>query len=233
MASAFRPLRVLSSPLLKTPSPFFSLQRAYTRGTIDPRKIAVSGQTPHKSNPKNERPPQNNDITATHIHLVDSVGNLLPPQTRWDVMRSVDTKTHVLMQVSAEGPDGYPVCKIRSKNEIREKQWAMTKAAKAVKRHTKSLKQLELNYALDLNDLGHKLNRLETFLNQGRRVEILLASKKKGRTASVEEASLVVKKIKERAEGTGATEVEPMTGEIPGLVKLVFQGVDQIKSSAS
>jgi len=88
-----------------------------------------------------------------------------------------------------------------------------------------SIKTLELNWAIDSNDLSHRLERIQQFLEEGRKVEVVLAAKKKGRKASEEECREVLGKIKEvlgRVEG--AKEVRAMEGKVGGFAMVRLQG---------
>ncbi|EME47393.1 hypothetical protein DOTSEDRAFT_69358, partial [Dothistroma septosporum NZE10] len=144
------------------------------------------------------------EITARRIYLVDpTTGRLdgIDPETgegeptihnRRSTMSSVDTKTHRLVQMSPDEPDNHnfiPVCKIVSKKDDYEREKAKKKQAKEQKKvqaisSDKAMKTVELNWAIDKNDLGHRLGKVRGFLEEGRRVEVVLASKKQGRKAS-------------------------------------------------
>lgn len=180
----------------------------------------------------------NEEITARFIHLVDPVTNTLSPEpvTRYSVLRDLDTKTHRLVQLSPDPPPGRnyseftPTCKIVSKKEAYEDEKRAKDLAKAKKRALKvmggaGLKTLELNWAIDQHDLGHRMTRFKEFLLEGRRVEIVLAAKKRGRKASREECEAVLEKVMQVVgEVEGAKQREEMQGKIGGFVTMVFQG---------
>ncbi|KAI9837259.1 MAG: hypothetical protein M1819_000333 [Sarea resinae] len=172
-----------------------------------------------------QRPPVNDEIEAREIHIVDDSGTFHPVTPLKDALRSFDHKTYQLVQVAPPEADRAPVCRIISKARFRESLRKQSKAK--TKAPSSSSKQLELNWAIDPNDLGHRLDKMQQFLEQGRRVEIILASKKKGkgRRASPEEAEAVLKQIKERAMAVeGTKELKSMEGKILGLVTLYFEG---------
>ncbi|KAK0935211.1 Protein SABRE [Friedmanniomyces endolithicus] len=205
------------------------------------------------------------EITARLIQLVDpETGNLLDngaPRTRWDVLNSLDTKTHRLVQLSPDptpaeeerfrrggvdeganprsggywdtrGGNGYgafvPVCKIVSKKEQYDLERRKKSANKErVKEGSKaqSMKTLELNWAIDANDLQHRLDRIGEFLSEGRRVEVVLAAKKRGRKATVQECGQVVKKIEECVAGVeGASVMKALTGKMGAFATIMLQG---------
>ncbi|KAK0827894.1 hypothetical protein LTR73_005496 [Friedmanniomyces endolithicus] len=205
------------------------------------------------------------EITARLIQLVDpETGNLLDngaPRTRWDVLNSLDPKTHRLVQLSpnptpaeeerfrrgdvdgganprsggywdARAANGYgafvPVCKVVSKKE----QYDLERRKKAANKErvkegskAQSMKTLELNWAIDANDLQHRLDRIGEFLADGRRVEVVLAAKKRGRKATVQECGQVVKKIEECVTGVeGASVMKALTGKMGSFATIMLQG---------
>ena len=99
-------------------------------------------------------------------------------------------------------------------------------AAKAKKKENlDSVKTLELNWAIDANDLGHRLKKMEDFLSEGRKVEIVLARKKQGRKATVEECEDVLRRIKETVEAVkGAKETQALEGKLGGVATLSLEG---------
>jgi translation initiation factor IF-3 len=154
----------------------------------------------------------NEEITARVLQLVNPETNQLDePITRYDVLKTLDLKTHRLVQLTEGNP--YPVCKIISKKEeyaAEKRRKEQQKESKQAAAKERSVKTLELNWAIDGNDLAHRLEKVKTFLEEGRKVEIILAAKKRGRKASKEECEEVLGKIREVAEGVrGAKEPKP------------------------
>lgn len=169
----------------------------------------------------------NEEITARVIQLVNPETNALDdPVTRYDVLNTLDLKTHRLVQVADAKP--YPVCKIVSKKEeyaAEKRRKEQQKEVKQAAAKERSIKTLELNWAIDGNDLAHRLEKVRTFLEEGRRVEIVLAAKKRGRKASKEECEEVLGKIREVAEGVrGAKEPKGFEGVVGGFATMVWQG---------
>ena len=120
------------------------------------------------------------------------------------------------------------MCKVVSKKEeyaAEKRRKEQQKEIKQAAAKERSVKTLELNWAIDGNDLAHRLEKVKTFLEEGRRVEVVLAAKKRGRKASKEECADVLAKIKTVAEGVkGAKEAKPMEGPVGGFATLVWQG---------
>lgn len=177
------------------------------------------------------------EIQSAQIYIVDaSTGRISErPMTRYDVLARMDRMTHRLIQVGeAPGPsDAFsantiPVCKIMSKkdsylNDQRKK--AESKEKRRLSNITSSVKTLELNWAIDANDLAHRLERMRTFLEEGRKVEVVLAAKKRGRKASDVECEDVLRKIRGVVdEINGAREDGSTQGSLGGLITLAFVG---------
>ncbi|KAI4135955.1 MAG: hypothetical protein LQ347_000187 [Umbilicaria vellea] len=182
------------------------------------RRFAPNLGAPLLRNPQ-AGPHCDENINASQVHLVSADGKLEPAQPLSIVLSSFDRKNFFLVQVSPPDEDEAPVCKIIDKRTVRATE---RKKAKPVK---KILKQLELNWAIGANDLGHRLNKLEEFLRDGKRVEIVLDVKKKGKVASKEEAAAVVSRIRARVnEVEGAREWKPAEGAVGVQMTLNFQG---------
>ena len=178
-------------------------------------------------------------IRSRYINLVNTDG-FHPAVTLRDVLHTFDRTVYHLVQVapgstdngppSPDDPASLPTCKLQSKQELREQQ--KIKLALKNKAKTKGgagvggpSKQLEINWAIDANDLRHRLTRMKEFLGQGRKVEVILAPKKAGRRATVEEAQAVVKKVKDAAgECKGVVEAKDPMGKIGGVFTMVFEG---------
>ena len=159
------------------------------------------------------------------VHLVDNEGKLSRPLPVAGVLESLDRRQNFLVQVAAPTSDGpmlWPVCRIMEKAKVREAEKARLKPAK---RPQNVVKQLELNWAIDRNDLAHRMDRMEDFLTKGMRVELVLAGKRKGRKATLDEADAMLATIRQRVQACeGVKEVKPMEGKLLGLATLFFQG---------
>lgn len=87
------------------------------------------------------------------------------------------------------------------------------RAQKEQKKSSKSVsKQIELNWAIGPNDLEHKLTQLKGFIEDGKKVEVILASKKRQRQATLEEGRAVLRKVREKLAEADATETQAMQG---------------------
>lgn len=178
-------------------------------------------------------------IRSRYINLVNTDG-FHPAVALRDVLHTFDRTVYHLVQVapgstnngppSPDDPASLPTCKLQSKQELREQQ--KVKLTLKNKAKTKGgagvggpSKQLEINWAIDANDLRHRLARMKEFLGQGRKVEVILAPKKTGRKATVEEAQAMVRKVKDAAgKCKGAVEAQDPKGKIGGVLTMVFEG---------
>ena len=138
-------------------------------------------------------------IKSEDICLVGEDNKLQEPQWIEHVLGRMDRKNYFLVQVSHPDDPGVPVCKILEKKKVYAEAKAKEKSKKR-KSPEQSKKGLEINWAIDAHDLSHRLKRLKQFLSEGRKVEVLLADKRKGKkTATAEEMEAVIRKIESAA----------------------------------
>lgn len=98
--------------------------------------------------------------------------------------------------------------------------------AKPVKNRQATMKQLEISWTIDPHDFEHKMKHLRRFLEEGRRVEVLVAKKTKHRrdptpneaTALLDGIRLVVAKVE------GAVEPRRPEGFITKVMTMFFEG---------
>jgi translation initiation factor IF-3 len=116
-----------------------------------------------------------------------------------------------------------PICKIQSKEKLREAEKARQKSERNSKGGT--AKTMELNWAIDKHDLGHRMDKLKGFLEKGWKVEVVCAKKRKGKTASPEDAEALVARIRGVCGSVvGSREHKPMEGKILETVTLHLEG---------
>ena len=219
------------------PAPQQHLTNQTRSFTYTPRpSAAVAGGT--AGNKRAARAPEvrtqkwNEEITARILQLVDPETKTLSERvTRYEVLRDLDQKTHRLVQLTPDDPEDrhfVPVCKIVSKKEAYESEKKKKTAQKEVKQAAakeRSIKTLELNWAIDGNDLAHRLEKVRAFLEEGRRVEVVLASKKRGRKATLAECEGLLEKIKGVADEVGGAKVlKEFDGRMGGFATIVYQG---------
>lgn len=174
-------------------------------------------------------------IRSPHINFVDDNGIFHPNMPIADALFRVNQLTHYLVQVTPGAVDEYgrqdpndlPTCRMVTKMALREQHQRKLELAR---RQAKGIsagptpKNLELNWAIAGGDLKHRLGKLHEFLREGRKVEVLLAPKKKGRQGTEEEANNLVKAVRDAVlDCKGAKEVKS-EGAIGGVLTLTFEG---------
>lgn len=172
-----------------------------------------------------------NAIGADVINLIDSKGNFVPNVKFNDAMRKFNRVTHHLLLIS-EGqvneygepdPERLPICKIISKIDLRGQYNRKVETARKLEKGP-SVKNLELNWAIAGGDLKHRLDKLNGFLKEGKKVEILFKPKRRGKKATEAEANSVLKAVTDLVDDCkGAGEVK-REGDVGGVFTIVFQG---------
>ncbi|KAJ5226229.1 hypothetical protein N7468_007454 [Penicillium chermesinum] len=170
--------------------------------------------------PQSKMPIADEAIKAPWVQLVDAAGDLEAPERLSVILNSFDRSKYFLVQVSPGEGDNPPICKILNKLEYKAREKAKEKAAKASK---KLLKEMEFNWAIDAHDLQHRLRQLASFVEKGRRVEILLTRKKHKRAPTVEEIKQVMQGVLDTVREAGGTQIKAMEGEPGKQVKITVQ----------
>lgn len=117
-----------------------------------------------------------------------------------------------------------PMCKIVTKAQAFQDQKASLQKEKDSKKITGSKpRTIEINWAIEKHDLDVRLGRLRDFLTEGKRVEILLARKKKSRAATPGECKALMDTMEAELESIGAKQVVARQGEVGGLVKMAVE----------
>lgn len=174
-------------------------------------------------------------IKADRINVVDENGVFHRNVPLNEALDSMDRLTHHLQQLTPGKVDEYgradpedlPTCRILSKIDLRAKH----KRKLDVERQQAkgqgtgpAPKSMELNWAIAEGDLKHRLEKLKEFLKEGRKVEIMLGQKKKGKKASEEEANRVMERVIDAVgECKGAGKVKE-TGTVGAVLTVVFEG---------
>lgn len=150
---------------------------------------------------------------------------LSEPQILRHLLRNLDRDKQCIIQLSKPGTTEHPVVQIADKDELRRQVRDREKHVKEQQKESrdKKPKQIEMNWAIDGHDLGIKMKQLENFLEKGKKVEILLASKRKGRKAELVEAMALLKEIRSRLMEIDAKEVKTMEGEMLKQATMIVQ----------
>ncbi|KAK2745265.1 hypothetical protein FQN57_003960 [Myotisia sp. PD_48] len=168
----------------------------------------------HTYTPQPPQPAQNGIIIdefipSRSVCVVQEDGKLGEAELLRQVLFRIDRKQSCLLQVRPKTEDRHPVCKIVT----RESVMAPKDEPKALKKPASiSTKQIELNWAIDPHDLLYRLGQLESFLDKGKRVQLILTRKPKKRKATPEEAEKLVKAVESKMDEIGVTHVKPRKG---------------------
>lgn len=180
------------------------------------------------------RLPRDDEIEARSVSVVDQDGKLHDPRSTTRVLASFDRKTHSLVTVVEGEPGVPPICKIMEKKVLRDAEKAQDKARRKAA-SGKIGKTIELNWAIDNNDLGHRLKKMRDFLEKGYKVEVVLAKKRKGKVMGTEECEALIKRVRKAREEVEGSSEKRMEGKVPtlekpaGEVKIFFEGVKRKK----
>jgi len=169
--------------------------------------------------------PYDEEIKDRYIALVTLDGEHQPDVPLDTVLRNLDRATEHLVQLlpSNASTGKLATCRIFTKAWLRETQRAKDKATKEAKKKRVANKILEVNWAIADGDLGNKIAQLGSFLKEGRRVEVLLARKKRARVATGEECEKVLKKIREGIKAVPGAKEEKSEGKMGEKMTLVFE----------
>ena len=158
-------------------------------------------------------------IESNAVRVVQDDGKLGVPQRLDRLLHQIDRsdKGKVIIQLSKPNPQT-EMCtvKICDREPLEKAEYNKQKALKQKQKMQKdqSPKQIELNWAISENDLLHKMTQLEAFIGKGRKVEIIIAAKRRQRKASEEEANNLLKTLRDKFTELDAKEVSPMEGAV-------------------
>jgi translation initiation factor IF-3 len=175
-------------------------------------------------------------IEAEVINLVDPDGTYHKYVPLDQALRSFNKVTHHLVQMNPgkvdeagnQDPDNLPTCRVISKIDLRaqheRKLETMRRQEKGRSASGPTPKSLELNWAIAPGDLKHRLESMKRFLREGRKVEVLLGPKKRGKKATQEEAEAVMKRVREAVEECKGSKEVKSEGQVGGVITVVFEG---------
>ena len=165
------------------------------------------------------------DVDTSQVRVKQQDGSVTEPTSLVNLLSRLDPRTQTVVQLSKPRTQSQAVVQITSLQELRDRFRAEQEAEKLLRvarRDTKP-KQLEVNWAISEHDLELKLKQLEQFVEKGKRVEILLASKRKQRRAELVEAETLLQKLRDKVADIDAKEVAPMEGKVLGQAMVVVQ----------
>ena len=150
-------------------------------------------------------------IETQYVQVKQDDGVLSEPQLLQRLLRSIDRNSQVISQIVARGPSSdAAIVEVTSRDALIKRTVEREKQMREQQRNTKASKpkQIELNWAIAENDLNIKLRTMEEFLEKGKKVEIMLASRKRQKRASPDEAQLLLKNVRDRINDIGAREAK-------------------------
>ncbi|KAL8715292.1 MAG: hypothetical protein Q9225_006436 [Loekoesia sp. 1 TL-2023] len=236
--------RVFLPSLTPHPKSFPPLNSRSYRLPIIQRRHATFRRLQSPPQPQATGNPRDEAIGPQHlrVQVVDRDGVISPPSTLQDALASIDRKVDFLVHVGDKVHPRYadesgpkegepdlrpriPVCKIINKGQFRLAEATKLKA----KKDASALgKEVEIHWTMAPHDLKHRLERLKTFLDQGRRVEVVFGKKRKGwkdkKDVTDEEAKYLLRQIRDSvAEVEGAKEWKEMAGVLKGQLVMFFE----------
>ncbi|KIV93332.1 hypothetical protein PV10_04552 [Exophiala mesophila] len=159
------------------------------------------------------------------LKLPDNKG-LSEPQPLGYVLSGIDRTTHFVQQMTpVDDPREFAVVRIVTRNELVREVTAKRDLARkqASEQKRKKPKQLELNWAIAPTDLEIKMKQMESFLEKGKKVELMMANKRRQRKATREEAEKLLSVVRTKCEELGASEVAKFTGAILGQATMTVE----------
>ncbi|EER24859.1 translation initiation factor IF-3, putative [Coccidioides posadasii C735 delta SOWgp] len=166
-----------------------------------------------------QHPPRDEAIRHQRVHIVEEDGSIGPAIPLRQVLGRFDRTEYSLVELISPSENYGSICKIMSKRTLREQEYARSRTSKP-----KPAKQIELNWAIDPNDLENRLNQMESFIAKGKKVELILTSKARKRKATEPEAQKTLAAVKEKIQEIGAIQSKKMQGRLLGHVQFFLEG---------
>lgn len=153
-------------------------------------------------------------ILARYVRMPQPDGGLSHPESLRSALSRVRQGTEHLVQIAKADEEGMAICRIMTIADLLKQKKDREKVQKEQKKSLKQSipKQVELNWAIGSNDLEHKLAQLQGFIKDGKKVEVVLASKKRQRQATPEEGMEVLRKLKAKLAEADGREIKEMQG---------------------
>lgn len=142
-----------------------------------------------------------------------------------EALRDVNREHMVLRQIGKSDGTKPAIVETCSKESLAEELRKRDERVAETKKNARlsKPKQVELNWAIGGHDLDIKMKQLTEFVEKGKKVEILLASRKRQRRATFEEAQALHKRIRDTVAEIGAKEIKPMEGAIGAQAMMTVQ----------
>ena len=178
---------------------------------------------PRRFGPKDQqRASRDEEIQPDTIRVVSDESGISAPQSLRRFLASMDRTQYFLVQVSPEGSEEMPVCRMMKREAVFKREREKAKPAKTAEQQTK---EIELGWKMADGDLNHKMTKLEEFLQKGKKVEITIAPKRKREIITPQEAQDFLERVRARLDTIegGPRETKPLQGELGKLVTLFVE----------
>ena len=164
-----------------------------------------------------------NAIVARYVRIIMPEGGLSPRESLISAMSRVRQGTEHLVQRSKVDEDGMVICRIMTIADLLQQKEAKERTLKEQRRSSKQNvpKKIEINWAIGSNDLEHKLTQLKRFIQDGKKVEVVLANKRRQRRATPEEGRELLSKIRMKLAEADAEEIKEIQGGDVGQITIL------------
>jgi translation initiation factor IF-3 len=185
---------------------------------------------------KTERAPYDEEIRSKFINLVTTAGEYQSEVNKRSVLEKLNRSEEHLVQVSDPDPSdpfSLPTCRIYTKVQLRDRAKKTEVKAKELAKKLKSGKVIEMHWVIAPGDLEIKCKQLRGFLEEGRKVDVLLLPPQRRKHVRKEgtpaEMSAIVTRIQQEVESIdGAEEAGESEGKMGGMMTMFFSGVKVI-----
>jgi translation initiation factor IF-3 len=174
-----------------------------------------------------KRQVRDEEIQSRYILLRENGPPNPHPVLLSQALRTFDRKKYFLVQVYKDEETELPVCKIIKREVVFEQDRASNKPTKT---DTKLTKSIEMGWRVADGDLKFKMGLLRDFLEEGKKVEVIIVAKKKRQMVEPEEAIAFIQKVRRfLSEVKDAKESAEMEGKPGKMVTLFIEGPHQPK----
>lgn len=184
-----------------------------------------------------KRLPQNDEIESPIVNFVDQEQKFNASVEFEPLLYSTDLNVFALVQVSegnaslpSDDPQRWPTVKMTETKKLRLAMAEKEKLARAQLKPQKTGKTVQVSWQADEHDAAHRLDKAKRFLEEGKKVEVMLVHKKRAkREMDEDDYEDVVHKIRSVLSSIpGVREVK--TEGTPGTEMILFFQNEKIKS---
>ncbi|CCX12048.1 hypothetical protein FPQ18DRAFT_355455 [Pyronema domesticum] len=171
-------------------------------------------------------------IPAQEVHYINANNQFQGIVPLSQILSEIDRSTYQLVCLNPAAKEGPLICKLRTIEDLRaEDREKYSKAGKEKRKAKKPekivTKEIEISWAIDSNDLKHRMKKVTEFLDKGWKVELRLGIKK----GMAKQALSTMKALLEHVRGIcleHGTEVYDPEGEIGRKYMMTFEGKKKV-----